>query len=42
MIIITGTIRNTSIPLKLYKITLFCTGSSAYYSVYESAYADDA
>ena len=36
MIIITGTFRNTSNPLKLYEITLFHTGSSVYYSVYES------
>ena len=32
-----GIFRNTSIPLKLYEITLFPTGSSAYYSVYENA-----
>ena len=30
MIITTGTFRNTSITLKLYEITLFPTGSSAY------------
>ena len=35
-IIITGTFRNTSNTLKLYEITLFSTGSLAYYSVYES------
>ena len=35
-IIITDTFKNTSIPLKLYEITLFPTGSSAYYSI-ESA-----
>ena len=36
MIIITGTFRNTSNPLKLYEIILFSTGSSAYCYVYES------
>ena len=36
MIIIMGTFRNTSIPLKLYEITLFLTGSSTCYFVYES------
>ena len=35
MIIITGTFRNTSNPLKIYEMTLFPTGSLAYYSVYE-------
>ena len=45
MIIIMGTFRNTSNPLKLYEITLFPTGSSGYYSVYEYDgldYANDA
>ena len=37
MIIITGTFRNTSIPLKLYEITLFQTVWLAYYSLYEIA-----
>ena len=37
MIIITGTFRNTSNPLKLYEITLFLTGSLAYDDVSESA-----
>ena len=44
MIIITGTFRNTSNPLKQYEITLFTRCSLAYYSVYESNgshYADD-
>ena len=36
MLIIMGTFRNTSNPLKLYEITLFIRGSLAYYSVYES------
>ena len=35
MIIITGTFRNTSNPLKVNEITLFPTGLSAYYSIYE-------
>ena len=34
MIIISVTFRNTSIPLKLYEITLFPKGSSAYYHIY--------
>ena len=33
MITITGTFRNNSIPLKLYEITVFPTGSSAYYQI---------
>ena len=37
MIIITGTFRNISNTVKLYEITLFPTGSSAYYSLYERA-----
>ena len=36
IITITGTFRNTSIPLKLYEITLFPTGSAACYSIYKS------
>ena len=28
-----GTFRNTSIPLKLYEITLFHTGLSAYFQI---------
>ena len=31
-----GIFRNTSNPFKLYEITLLHTGSSAYYSIYES------
>ena len=48
MIIIMGTFRNTSIPFKLHEITLFPTGSSAYYQIIIqfakvlSHYADDA
>ena len=33
MIIITGTFKNTANPLKLYEITLFFTGSLAYYAM---------
>ena len=36
MIIIKGTFRNTSIPLKLYEINLFPTGSSDYESAESS------
>ena len=36
MIIITGTFRNTSNPLKIYETTIFITGSFAHYSVYKS------
>ena len=36
MIIITGTVRSTPIPIKLHKITLFLAGSLAYHEVYES------
>ena len=49
MINIAGTFRNSSIPLKLYEITLFHTGSSAYYQIIiqftkalSQHYADDA
>ena len=47
MIIITGTFRNTSILLKLYEITLFPTGLSAYQIIIQFTkeqghhYADD-
>ena len=36
IIIITGSFRNTSNPQKLYRITLFITGSSACYDIYKN------